>query len=81
MGLAVRGSTQYRAGQSFRVDRLPNGVYYVAVTANPGHNLAESSTTNNVSLRRIKLGGTPAHRTVRVSKVGIIDDSSYGGTG
>jgi lysyl oxidase len=73
--------TQFRAGQSFRVDDLPNGVYYIAVNANPGGNLAESSTTNNLALRRIKLGGTPGDRTVTVPAVGLISDEKYGGTG
>lgn len=73
--------TQMRAGQSFRVDDLPNGVYYVSVAANPDGNLVESTTGNNVALRRIRLGGTRDHRTVTVARVGIVDDESYGGTG
>jgi hypothetical protein len=73
--------TQYRAGQSFRVDDLPNGVYFVSVVANPDGNLVETTTDNNVALRRIRLGGTPTDRTVKVSQVGMIDDEAYGGTG
>lgn len=73
--------TQFRAGQSFRVDELPNGVYYVAVQANPAGNLAESSTDNNLALRRIRLGGTPGERTVTVPDVGLVEDEGYGGTG
>ena len=73
--------TQYRAGQSFRVDRLPNGVYFIAVAANPDGNLVEESTANNVALRRIRLGGTPTKRTLSVAQVGIIKDEGYGGTG
>lgn len=73
--------TQFRAGQSFRVDNLPNGVYYVAVQANPSGNLVEASTTNNLSLRRIRLGGTKAARTVTVPAVGVVEDEGYGGTG
>lgn len=73
--------TQYRAGQSFRVDNLPNGTYYVAVNANPDGNLIESDSTNNVALREIKLSGKGAKRTVTVPKIGIIDESKYGGTG
>lgn len=73
--------TQYRAGQSFRISDLPNGTYYVAVIANPDGNLVESDTTNNVALRKIKLGGRPDHRTLTVPQVGIIKDENYGGTG
>jgi len=73
--------TQFRAGQSFRVDTLPNGVYYVAVQANPAGNLAEASTGNNLALRKIRLGGTPGKRTVTVPDVGLISDEKYGGTG
>ncbi|HEU5038675.1 MAG TPA: lysyl oxidase family protein [Nocardioides sp.] len=73
--------TQYRAGQSFPIKDLPNGTYYIAVTANPEHNLVESSTDNNQSLRRIELGGGPQHRTVKVSQVGIIREEGYGGQG
>ena len=73
--------TQYRAGQSFRVDKLPNGVYFVAVAANPDGHLVETSTTNNLALRRIRLVGHGAERTVKVTQVGIIKDEGYGGTG
>ena len=55
--------TQYRAGQSFRVKDLPNGVYYVAVVANPAHRLVESSLDNNVSLRKIRLSHRAAGRS------------------
>ncbi len=73
--------TQYRGGQSFDIRGLPNGTYYVAVIANPEHNLVEASTDNNVALRRIVLGGRPGHRTVRVPQVGIIEEEGYGGQG
>ena len=73
--------TQYRAGQSLRVDNLPNGTYYVAVDANPDRNLIESDTTNNSSLREIKLSGKGAHRQVTIPQVGIIEEETYGGTG
>ena len=69
---------QFRAGQSFRVDNLPNGVYYVAVQANPNGKLIESDSSNNRALRKIKLTGTPTHRKLKVYQVGIIDDSGYG---
>jgi len=60
-------------GQSFDVTDLPNGTYYVQVVANPEKRLYESSTTNNVALRKITLGGTKHHRTVQVPPVGVID--------
>lgn len=65
---------QFRAGQAIRVDGLPNGIYYLAVEANPSGRLIESDTTNNVALRRIRLGGTPTKRWVRVPQVGVIVD-------
>ncbi|MCB0896118.1 MAG: hypothetical protein H6529_19320 [Nocardioides sp.] len=73
--------TQYRAGQSFPVADLPNGVYYVSVDANPEDRLVEASTDNNESLRKIRLGGTAKHRTVTVSQVGVITEEGYGGVG
>ena len=73
--------TQYRAGQSFRVGGLPNGVYYLAVTANPEGRLIESATDNNRSLRRIRLVGTPGNRRVIVPQVGLVTEELYGGQG
>ncbi|MFG1905136.1 lysyl oxidase family protein [Kribbella sp. NPDC048928] len=60
-------------GQSFDITNLPNGTYYVQVTANPEHRLYESSTKNNVALRQVVLGGTAHHRTVKVPAVGVIN--------
>ncbi|HET6740675.1 MAG TPA: lysyl oxidase family protein, partial [Kribbella sp.] len=60
-------------GQSFDITNLPNGTYYVQVTANPEHRLYESSTKNNVALRQVVLGGTAHHRTVKVPPVGVIN--------
>jgi hypothetical protein len=59
-------------GQSFDVTDLKNGTYYVQVVANPEHRLFESNTKNNVSLRKVVLGGTLHHRTVKVAPVGLI---------
>ena len=73
--------TQYRAGQSFGIRGLPNGTYYISVAANPERNLVESATDNDVTLRRIRLGGKPGHRTVSVARIGIVDEHGYGGTG
>jgi hypothetical protein len=54
------------AGQSFDITHVPNGTYYVQVTANPERVLHETTTRNNISLRKVILGGTPGHRTVKV---------------
>jgi hypothetical protein len=54
------------AGQAFNITNLKNGVYYLAIIANPERVLHESSTKNDTSLRKVILGGTPGHRTVRV---------------
>lgn len=53
-------------GQSFDITSLPNGTYYIEVLANPKHRLYETSTGNNVSLRKVILGGTAKRRTVMV---------------
>jgi Lysyl oxidase len=62
------GDTYFQsvAGQSFDITHVPNGTYYVRVTANPEKVLYETSTRNDVSLRKVILGGTPGHRTVKV---------------
>ena len=62
------GDTYFQsvAGQSFNITHLPNGTYYIEVIANPLRVLHESNVGNDVSLRRVILGGTPGHRTVRV---------------
>jgi hypothetical protein len=52
--------------QSFEITKVPNGTYYIEIIANPEHRLHEVSTANDISLRRIVIGGTPGHRTVRV---------------
>jgi hypothetical protein len=54
------------AGQSFGITQLPNGVRHIEVVANPDRALHETSTRNDVALRKVILGGTPGHRTVRV---------------
>ncbi|GAB1645099.1 lysyl oxidase family protein [Krasilnikovia sp. MM14-A1259] len=65
--------SQARPGQSFEVTDLPNGTYYIEVKANPANKLAEVSTSNNTSLRKIVLGGTPKARTLTVPPVFGID--------
>jgi len=58
--------TQSLDGQNFNVTHLPNGTYYIEVIANPEKVLHETNMANDVSLRKIILGGTPNHRTLRV---------------
>jgi hypothetical protein len=53
-------------GQAFNIANVPNGTYYIEVIANPEHLLKETTTSNDISLRRIILGGRPGHRTVKV---------------
>ena len=54
------------AGQAFDITHVPNGTYYIEVTANPEKILYETTTSNDVSFRKVILGGTPGHRTVKV---------------
>jgi hypothetical protein len=58
--------TQNQDGQNFNVTSLPNGTYYIEVIANPEKVIHETNLANNISLRKIILGGTPDHRTLRV---------------
>ena len=60
-------------GQSFNISHLPNGTYYIEVIANPEHLLHETNYRNDISLRKVMLGGTPGHRTVRVPAYHGID--------
>jgi len=74
---------QYRAGQAFRVGKLEDGIYYVAVEANPdnadGRNLQELDLTNNDSYRKIRLWTTPKGvRKVKSFKVGVVDEFYHG---
>jgi hypothetical protein len=63
---------QFRAGQSFTLAGLKNGIYYISIEANPNNVLTEQSMTNNTALRKIRLGGTPGHRTVYVFPKGDV---------
>jgi hypothetical protein len=64
---------QFVAGQAFDITKVPNGTYYIEVIANPQKVLHESNTSNDISLRKVILGGTPGHRTVRVPAFHGID--------
>jgi hypothetical protein len=68
---------QFRPGQSLSLKGRPNGTYYVKVEANPERRLAESDLSNNVSYRKITVGGKPRHRTVKAEKVGIINEPVF----
>ncbi|MGW0585020.1 lysyl oxidase family protein [Streptomyces sp. NPDC002920] len=65
--------TQYRPGQSFDVTGLANGTYYIEVVANPAKRLKETNLKNNISYRKVVLGGTTGHRTVKVPPVDLIN--------
>jgi hypothetical protein len=60
-------------GNSFDITHVPNGTYYIQVAANPLGLLRETTTRNDVSLRKVILGGTPGHRTVTVPAYHGID--------
>ena len=72
------GDTYFQtvAGQSFNITSLPNGSYYIEIVANPFRVLRESDTSNDSSLRKIILAGTPGHRTVTVPAWHGIDPES-----
>ena len=53
-------------GQAFNVAKLPNGPYYVSVHVNPTGALHEADTSNNRTLRLIRLRGRPGARWVQV---------------
>ena len=55
------GDTYYQVtGTSLNVTGLANGVYYVAVKANPKGLLYETDASNNLELRKIASAGRPA---------------------
>ncbi|HYK33524.1 MAG TPA: lysyl oxidase family protein [Streptosporangiaceae bacterium] len=64
---------QFLGGQAFNITNLPNGTYYIEIIANPEHVLHETNTHNDVSFRRVIIGGKPGHRTVRVPAYHGID--------
>jgi hypothetical protein len=72
--------TQARPGQSFNITNLPNGTYYIAVTANPTQSLFEQTYDNNTELREITIKGKADNRKVIVPPWNGIDtESGYGG--
>jgi hypothetical protein len=69
--------TQSLPGQSFDITDLPNGTYFVKIRANPDRVLYESRLNNNVSYRRVILGGNPGDRTVRVPPYHSLDTEQF----
>jgi hypothetical protein len=67
---------QFIPGDAFDVTHVPNGTYYIEVIANPQKLIHETDTRNDVSLRKVILGGTLSHRTVRVPAFDGIDPES-----
>jgi hypothetical protein len=65
--------TQDRPGQAFDITKVPNGTYYIEVTANPEKKLYESNTNNNTSYRKVILGGKTGARTVTTPPYELID--------
>lgn len=65
-------------GQAIDITRVPNGVYFLKIEANPAGVLRETTTADNIALRRIVLGGTRGRRTVRVPPVEGIDTERPG---
>ena len=68
---------QYRPGQALSLKGKPNGTYYIKVEANPMRRLKESDTGNNVSYRKITVGGKPGKRTVKAEKVGLVEEFDW----
>lgn len=75
---AGNGDTYYQSlpGQSFNVNNLPNGTYYIAVEANPFGVMHETRTDNNNSYRKFFLRGTGDRRHVVVPQKGIIKENN-----
>jgi hypothetical protein len=70
---------QYLPGQSFDLRGLANGTYYIQIKANPDKVLYEGRTSNNTSYRKVVVGGPAAARTVKVQRIGVVDESAYVG--
>lgn len=69
---------QQTEDEAFDITNLPNGTYYIQITANPQHKIFETSYRNDSSLRKVVLGGTPGHRTVKVPALHGIDPEHLG---
>jgi hypothetical protein len=58
--------TQVAAGQAFDITDVPNGSYKILVRVNPLGVLHETSTSDDVAIRRIRLSGRRGARQVAV---------------
>jgi Lysyl oxidase len=67
--------------QSFDITKIPNGIYYIEIVANPKHLLKETSMSNDVSLREVIISGRAGHRKVRVPAWHGIDKENGSGGG
>jgi hypothetical protein len=69
------GDTYYQwlGGQAFDVTDLPNGTYFIQVTANPQGLLYDVDASNDTRLRKVILLGEPGARRVRVPPWNQID--------
>ncbi|MBE1876097.1 lysyl oxidase family protein [Myceligenerans pegani] len=63
---------QYQT-EAFDLTGVPNGTYKIRITVNPDGNLHEVTDENNVSLRKVVIGGKPGARTVKVPKIDGVD--------
>jgi hypothetical protein len=72
------GDTYFQSlpGQSFNITDLPNGTYYIEVTANPLGNLYEQTRDNNTELREITIKGKAGKRKVEVPPWNGIDSET-----
>ena len=64
-------------GQAIDITRLPNGVYFLKIEANPSGFLRETTRDDDVALRRIVLGGRPGSRTVHAPPADGVDTDRY----
>jgi hypothetical protein len=69
---------QFVPGQSFDITNLPNGTYFIEITANPTGELHERNPDNNTRLRKVILRGRPGSRRVRVPPWRGIDTEGGG---
>ena len=69
------GDTYFQSlpGQSLEITDLPNGTYYIEVTANPSGSLYEQSDANNTQVRQVIVKGKPGHRRVETPPWNGID--------
>jgi hypothetical protein len=64
--------SQYQT-EAFDLTGVPNGTYKIRITVNPDGNLYEVTDANNVSHRKVRIGGKPGARTVKVNKLDGVD--------